>query len=44
MVNLALGTIDKVGADGEVIVIDDGSSDGSPHVLKDLGASTPGCG
>jgi glycosyltransferase involved in cell wall biosynthesis len=36
MVSLALGTIDKVGADGEVIVIDDGSSDGSPHVLKEL--------
>ena len=36
MVNLALVTIDKVGAEGEVIVIDDGSSDGSPHVLKEL--------
>ena len=36
MVNLALGTIDKVGAEGEVIVIDDGSTDGSPHVLKEL--------
>ena len=36
MVNLALGTIDKVGAVGEVVVIDDGSSDGSPHVLKEL--------
>lgn len=36
MVNLALVTIDKVGAEGEVIVIDDGSSDGSAHVLKDL--------
>ncbi len=36
MVNLAFVTIDKVGADGEVNVIDDGSSDGSPHVLKDL--------
>jgi len=41
MVNLALVTIDKVGADGEVIVIDDGSSDGSPHVLKDLQAEQP---
>jgi glycosyltransferase involved in cell wall biosynthesis len=36
MVNLALVTIDKVGAEGEVIVIDDGSSDGSPLVLKEL--------
>jgi glycosyltransferase involved in cell wall biosynthesis len=36
MVNLALVTIDKVGADGEVIVIDDGSTDDSPQVLKDL--------
>ena len=36
MVNLALVTIDKVGAEGEVIVIDDGSTDGSAHVLKDL--------
>lgn len=36
MVNLALVTIDKVGAEGEVIVIDDGSSDGSPTVLAEL--------
>lgn len=36
MVNLALVTIDKIGADGEVIVIDDGSTDTSPYVLKDL--------
>lgn len=36
MVNLAFVTIDKVGADGEVIVIDDGSTDSSPHVLKEL--------
>ena len=40
MVNLALGTIDKVGAEGEVIVIDDGSSDGSPQVLTELRAET----
>jgi len=42
MVNLALVTIDKVGAEGEVIVIDDGSSDGSPHVLKELVDEHPG--
>ena len=36
MVNLALVTIDRVGVDGEVIVIDDGSTDQSAHVLKDL--------
>jgi glycosyltransferase involved in cell wall biosynthesis len=36
MVNLAFVTIDRVGADGEVIVINDGSTDDSPHVLKEL--------
>jgi glycosyltransferase involved in cell wall biosynthesis len=36
MVNLAFMTIDKVGAEGEVIVINDGSSDDSAHVLKEL--------
>lgn len=41
MVNLALVTIDKAGAEGEVIVIDDGSTDASPHVLKDLQAEQP---
>ena len=41
MVNLALGTIDRVGADGEVIVIDDGSTDASPYVLKELADSEP---
>ncbi|MBM3658756.1 MAG: glycosyltransferase family 2 protein [Actinobacteria bacterium] len=41
MVNLALVTIDKVGAEGEVIVIDDGSSDGSPQVLQELQAEQP---
>ena len=36
MVNLALVTIDRVGVDGEVIVINDGSTDESAHVLKEL--------
>ena len=36
MVNAALQTIDRLGVDGEVIVIDDGSTDRSPHVLKEL--------
>jgi glycosyltransferase involved in cell wall biosynthesis len=36
VVKLAFETIDEVGADGEVIVIDDGSTDGSPQVLKEL--------
>ena len=41
MVNLAFVTIDRVGADGEVIVIDDGSTDASPHVLKELSDEHP---
>jgi glycosyltransferase involved in cell wall biosynthesis len=36
MVNLAFSTIEKVGADGDVIVINDGSTDGSAYVLKEL--------
>jgi glycosyltransferase involved in cell wall biosynthesis len=36
MVGLALVTIDRVRVDGEVIVINDGSTDESAHVLKDL--------
>jgi len=34
MVNLAFVTIDRVGADGEVIVIDDGSTDDTPAVIR----------
>jgi glycosyltransferase involved in cell wall biosynthesis len=41
MVNLAFVTIDRVGAEGEVIVIDDGSTDDSPHVLKELSDEHP---
>jgi glycosyltransferase involved in cell wall biosynthesis len=41
MVNLTLVTIDKVGAEGEVIVIDDGSTDESPQVLRDLMSVEP---
>ncbi|MFM8303630.1 MAG: glycosyltransferase family 2 protein [Actinomycetota bacterium] len=41
MVRLALETIDGVGAEGEVIVIDDGSTDGSPQVLQELAAEQP---
>lgn len=41
MVKLAFATIDEVGADGEVIVVNDGSTDGSPRVLEELRAGEP---
>jgi glycosyltransferase involved in cell wall biosynthesis len=41
MVETALATIDRVGAEGDVTVVDDGSSDSSPDVLADLGARYP---
>jgi glycosyltransferase involved in cell wall biosynthesis len=41
MVNLAVKTLDRVGVDGEVIVINDGSTDSSASVLAELGAREP---
>lgn len=41
MVNAAVKTVEEVGADGEVIVINDGSTDGSQEVLEDLSDSQP---
>ena len=41
MVRTVLATIDEVGAEGECIVIDDGSSDGSPAVLAALASEEP---
>jgi glycosyltransferase involved in cell wall biosynthesis len=41
MVDAAAKTIDECNVDGEVIVIDDGSSDGSATVLADLQRSEP---
>jgi glycosyltransferase involved in cell wall biosynthesis len=40
MVNLARGTIERIGADGEVIVVNDGSTDGSAAVLRELSERT----
>ncbi|MGQ0805194.1 MAG: glycosyltransferase family 2 protein [Actinomycetota bacterium] len=39
MVNAASKTIEQVGADGEVIVINDGSTDGSQEALEELADS-----
>jgi len=41
MVNVALAAIDEVGAEGECVVINDGSPDGSAAVLADLAAVEP---
>jgi glycosyltransferase involved in cell wall biosynthesis len=41
MVNLAMTTMEQIGVDGEVIVINDGSTDGSAKVLADLAATRP---
>jgi len=41
MVNAASKTLEQVGADGEVIVINDGSTDGSQEALEDLADSLP---
>ena len=41
MVRLAVTTIERLGADDEVTVIDDGSTDGSPYVLKELADEYP---
>jgi glycosyltransferase involved in cell wall biosynthesis len=41
MVNQAVKTIDEVGAEGEVIVINDGSTDASQEVLEELADSEP---
>jgi glycosyltransferase involved in cell wall biosynthesis len=41
MVNLAVTTIEQVGATGEVIVVNDGSTDGSASVLQELSERQP---
>ncbi len=41
MVTLAFSTIENAGADGEVIVVNDGSVDSSAYVLKELADSYP---
>jgi glycosyltransferase involved in cell wall biosynthesis len=41
MVEAAAATLDRVGAEGEIIVVNDGSNDGSERVLKDLTETEP---
>ncbi|HZP29668.1 MAG TPA: glycosyltransferase family 2 protein [Acidimicrobiia bacterium] len=41
MVKLVLATMDRIGVDGDVIVVDDGSTDASPYVLKELADIEP---
>jgi glycosyltransferase involved in cell wall biosynthesis len=41
MVDLAVVTLDRLGVDGEVVVINDGSTDRSAAVLADLAAREP---
>jgi glycosyltransferase involved in cell wall biosynthesis len=41
MVEAAASTLDRIGADGEIIVVNDGSSDGSERVLKHLTETEP---
>lgn len=41
MVNAAVKTIEEVGADGEVLVVNDGSTDRSQEILEDLSDSQP---
>lgn len=41
VVETAAATLDRVGVDGEIIVVNDGSSDGSEHVLKKLTETEP---
>jgi glycosyltransferase involved in cell wall biosynthesis len=41
MIEAAASTLDRVGAEGEVIVVNDGSSDGSERVLKHLTETEP---
>lgn len=41
IVETAAATLDRVGADGEIIVVNDGSDDGSERVLKKLTETEP---